>query len=172
MKQLRIRPESSSDIPGINSLLKAAFNEDSESLLVQQLRVTSEFIDEFSWVLESPNQLLGYLLLSPIDIQHDQSTIASLALAPMAVLPERQRQGLGGLLVNHAIEKAQSAEWGSIIVLGHPEYYPKFGFEVASKWGVTCPFEVPDEVFMAIELAPGSLSAGGKVVYPAPFTSL
>lgn len=164
-----IRPEHTKDFAAIDSLLNAAFQQESESLLVQELRDTSEFISDFSLVLELESRVSGYLLLYPISITSGKFEIQSLALAPMAVLPENQNQGWGGRLVEHALVHAKSKGWGSVIVLGHPKYYPKFGFQPASYFKVSGPFEVPDEVFMAIELMPQALESGGQVVYPAPF---
>lgn len=164
-----IRSETSDDITGISKVLTSAFNQEAESLLVQELRATRDFITDFSFVMEVENQLVGYLLLYPVDIKNVHNTVKSLALAPMAVIPVKQRQGYGGELVNHALSCAAKDQWGSVIVLGHPGYYPKFGFQPASNWGVTCPFKVPEEVFMAIELIPGSLEQGGSVIYPEPY---
>lgn len=164
-----IRSETSDDIAGITKVLTSAFNKEAESLLVQELRVTREFITNFSFVIEIENQLVGYLLRYPIDIKNVHNAIKSLTLAPMAIIPDKQRQGYGGELVNHALSCAAKDQWESVIVLGHPGYYPKFGFQPASNWGVTCPFNVPDEVFMAIELVPGGLKQGGAVIYPEAF---
>ena len=88
----------------------------------------------------------------------------------MAVLPKFQKKGIGGSLIIEGLKKAKELGYKSVIVLGHKEYYPKFGFKKASKWGIVCPFEVPDEYFMAIELTAETLSEKtGTVVYPQEF---
>ena len=164
-----IRPERTTDYRAIDSLLNAAFEQDSESLLVHELRTTHDFISALSLVLEIKNHVSGYLLLYPIRINSDKNRIKSLALAPMAILPEYQNQGWGGNLVEYSLAQAKLKGWDSVIVLGHPNYYPKFGFQPASKFAVHGPFKVPDEVFMALELKPRALESGGDVVYPEPF---
>ncbi len=96
--------------------------------------------------------------------------IKSLALAPVSVLPEYQNKGIGKDLIHKALEQAKELGHQSIVVLGHPEYYPKFGFEKASQWGIEASFEVPDEAFMAIELYKNSLeNVSGIVEYSSVF---
>jgi putative acetyltransferase len=88
----------------------------------------------------------------------------------MAVLPSLQQSGIGSQLVRTGLQRATELGYGSVIVLGHPRYYPKFGFAPASRWGITTAYEVPDEAFMAIELKPGALEGrAGAVVYPDAF---
>ena len=164
-----VRPETEEDITGVHRLLDVAFGQPAESLLVQKLRNTPEFHQGFSLVLDSAQSLIAYLLLYPIKIKNKTQELDSLALAPMAVAPEYQHQGYGSKLVLEAIGIAKSEGWGSIVVLGHPEYYPRFGFLPANRWKVTGPFDVPETVFMAMELKSGALSKGGAVIYPPPF---
>ena len=166
-----IRSERSSDIAAIGELLTNAFGSTEESLLVEDLRNSSNFISDFSLVSIEGDLLSGYLLLFPIKIKYQDQETPSLALAPMAVLPEKQRQGYGSALVKEGLARARSAGWGSIIVVGHPDYYPKFGFELANKWNLSCPFDLPTEVFMALELKKGSIIPNGYVEYPDPFLS-
>jgi predicted N-acetyltransferase YhbS len=163
------RPETNEDIDDVYRLLDVAFGQSTESVLVQKLRATPEFQQGYSLVLDSAQSLIGYLLLYPIIIKNKDHEIASLALAPMAVDPDFQNQGFGSKLVIEAIGVAKSSGWGSIVVLGHPEYYPRFGFLPASQWNITGPFDVPDSVFMALELKPGEIIQGGAVIYPPPF---
>ncbi|WP_455367207.1 GNAT family N-acetyltransferase, partial [[Eubacterium] cellulosolvens] len=114
--------------------------------------------------------IVGHILFSKIKIRGEKDH-ETLALAPMAVLPKFQKQGIGGKLIREGLNKARELGFDSVIVLGHNEYYPRFGFERASKWNITCPFEVPDEAFMAIELNPGALSVkAGIVEYPKEFS--
>ena len=102
----------------------------------------------------------------------ETAEFASLALAPMAVLPEYQNKGVGSQLVRTGLMQAGSMDHKSVIVLGHPEYYPRFGFAPASRWQIKPPFDVPDEAFMALELKEGALKdVCGVVEYPKAFTS-
>jgi predicted N-acetyltransferase YhbS len=88
----------------------------------------------------------------------------------MAVVPEFQRQGIGGELIKHGLDKAKELKYKSVIVLGHEPYYPKFGFAPASKWNIKSPYDVPENVFMAIELVKDGLKdVSGTVRYPKEF---
>lgn len=115
-------------------------------------------------------EIVGHILLSKIKINNDNQFAESLALAPVSVLPEYQNKGIGRLLILEALKKAKELEYNSVVVLGHPEYYPKFGFEKASSWGIKAPFEVPEEAFMALELQENALyNISGVVEYPSAF---
>lgn len=108
-------------------------------------------------------------MLSRIEIeQPDQTRIPSLALAPVSVLPNFQGRGIGTALIREVLQRAASAGHPSVIVLGHPDYYPRFGFQPASGFGVRAPFDVPDEAFMALELERGALQPG-IIRYSAAF---
>lgn len=108
--------------------------------------------------------------MSKITIKNSAETIESLALAPVAVLPNFQNRGIGTLLITEALKQAKDLGYLSVVVLGHPEYYPKFGFEKASKWGIKAPFDVSHDTFMAMELYENALeNASGIVVYPRVF---
>jgi predicted N-acetyltransferase YhbS len=94
----------------------------------------------------------------------------SLALAPVAVLPEYQNQGIGGKLIMEGHRLARELGYGSVIVVGHPAYYPRFGYKPASRWNITASFEVPDEAFMALELLEGGLKdVSGEIEYVKEF---
>ena len=108
-------------------------------------------------------------MLSKITIEQDGASVDSLALAPVSVATGYQKK-IGGKLIVAALEKAKELGYGSVIVLGHPEYYPKFGFKKASEWNIKAPFEVPDEAFMAVELSENALqSIEGVVQYSSAF---
>ncbi len=97
----------------------------------------------------------------------------TISLAPLSVRPELQKQGIGGRLIKEGLEACKKLGYGSVIVLGHPEYYPKFGFEPASKWGIDDPFGAPEEAFMALELKEGALEGvSGVVDYPEEFNDV
>jgi putative acetyltransferase len=100
----------------------------------------------------------------------DESDVELLALAPMAVAPQRQNEGIGSELVREALERAESTTFPLIVVVGHPDYYPRFGFDPASAYGVACPYEgVPPEAWMAYTLPAYEPGTGGMVVYAEPF---
>ncbi len=109
-------------------------------------------------------------MLSKITIEQDGTSVESLALAPVSVARGHQKKGIGGNLIVAALEKAKELGYGSVVVLGHPEYYPKFGFKKASEWNIKAPFEVPEEVFMIMELTENSLrGVEGIVQYSSAF---
>jgi putative acetyltransferase len=104
-------------------------------------------------------------MFSPV-LLAGHSALKIMGLAPMAVLPEHQRTGIGSALVRAGLEACSDLGYGAVVVLGHPEYYPRFGFKPSTRFGIGCEYEVPEEVFMAIELQPGYLAtASGKVQY-------
>ncbi len=96
-----------------------------------------------------------------------------MGLAPMAVAPEHQRKGIGSALVRAGLEQCKQLGFAAVVVLGHPEYYPRFGFSPSSRFGINSEYEVPEEVFMAMELQPGALSGKtGRVKYHAAFSNV
>lgn len=148
------------------------FSDKKEHMLVSRIRKSNEFIPELSLAAidKDNNEIVGHILLSKIKINNENQSAESLALAPVSVLPNYQNKGIGKLMIYEALEKAKKLGYTSVVVLGHPEYYPKFGFKTASLWGIKAPFEVPDEMFMAIELSENSLDrVSGIVEYSSVF---
>lgn len=116
-------------------------------------------------------EIIGHVLLSKIKIVNGDKSVDSLALAPVSVAPDYQKKGIGSLLISNILREAKELRYHSIIVLGHKEYYPKFGFKSASLWNIRAPFEVPDEVFMAMELTENALqNVQGVVQYSEAFS--
>ncbi|NQT59456.1 MAG: N-acetyltransferase [Bacteroidetes bacterium] len=175
-----IREETIKDHQKIFDVNKEAFKQDDESRLVERIRAGESFMPELSLVAEVDETLVGHILFSKIKILGDQHTeFHTLSLAPLAVLPAYQGNGIGGLLVTKGLLVAKGLSvtnglgFSSVIVLGHKDYYPGFGFRKASEWHITCPFEVPDEAFMAIELVEGALAGKvGIVEYPKEFDGI
>ena len=166
---LIIRKEKEKDQKDIFEVNKLAFGQEEESQLVDRIRKGINFIPDLSIVAEINNRVIGHILFSKIRIL-GSSAFETLALAPMAVIPEFQGQGIGSRLVRNGIKKAKELGFDSIIVLGHKDYYPRFGFKEASLWDIKCPYQVPDEVFMAIELKDNALEGrAGTVSYPDEF---
>jgi putative acetyltransferase len=164
-----IRKEEEKDHKKIYEINKSAFGQEDESKLVEKIRSGNNFIPGLSLVADIDNGTIGHILFSRIKIV-GSSVFETLALAPMAVIPEFQRQGVGSALIKKGIKIVKELGFDSIIVLGHEDYYPKFGFKRASKWDIKCPFEVPGEAFMAIELNDRALEGrAGTVKYPDEF---
>lgn len=172
---IEIRRENISDFEQVYSLIKEAFKDDEhsdhlEQELVNRLRESKSFIPEFSLVAELDSRIVGYILLTKIKINNVNSSFDSLALAPVAVLPKFQNHGIGSILINEAHKVAVSLGYKSIVVLGHKDYYPRFGYKPCSNFNIKLPFDVPAEYCMALELvADGLLGVSGTVEYDAEF---
>ena len=172
-----LRQETPTDYHVVHELVQKAFaseihSDHREHLLVENLRKSEHFIPELSIVATIDNLVVGYILLSKIKIVNPKQTFNSLALAPVAVLPEYQKNGIGRALINYAHEKAKQLNYSSIILLGHKDYYPKFGYKLASTFGIKLQFDVPEENCMAIELCQYALKGiSGIVEYPKEFYS-
>ncbi|RFS22707.1 N-acetyltransferase [Chitinophaga silvatica] len=170
-----IRREEPKDYPIVFTLLEAAFRDEmhsdhKEQFLVERLRKSQAFVNELSIVAEQDGEIVGYILLTEIDIQQNEELTPSLALAPVAVLPTHQYKGIGGQLIEYAHNKARSLGYQSVVVLGHETYYPKFGYQPAENFGIRFPFDVPAENCMVLELVPGSLkNVKGLVRYSPAF---
>ena len=141
-----IRQEQPTDIPAIREVNRRAFGQDQEGNIVDALRTNRGIL--LSLVAVSEDRIVGHILYSPAVI----GAVEGGALGPMSVLPEFQRRGIGTQLVESGNRKLMAAGCPYIIVLGHPGFYPRFGFEPASTRGITCEWEVPDDVFMVLAL--------------------
>ncbi|MGM7700600.1 GNAT family N-acetyltransferase [Pseudalkalibacillus sp. Hm43] len=168
-----IRAEQPSDVEKIREVNDSAFEQENEGKLIAKLRESEAFVEELSLVAETEQQeIIGHILFSRIRIETESGMVDShsLALAPMAVKPESQNKGIGSALVREGLKRAEEIGYESVVVLGHPTYYPKFGFIPASEKGIKPPFDVSDEVFMVLELDPGALDeVEGTVRYPDAF---
>lgn len=166
-----IRPELNTEYNKTEEIIQKAFlneeySDQKEHLLVNRIRKSDTFIPELSLVaLNQGEDVIGHILLSKIKIIDGNNEVDSLALAPVSVTPEYQKKGIGSQLIQAALKNAKDLGYRSVIVLGHKDYYPKFGFKPASLWNIQAPFEVPDEVFMALELTPNSLEKVQGVVH-------
>ena len=175
-QNITIRQETPDDYARVIELTAKAFeampfSEGDEDKLVENLRKAPTFIPELSLVAELDNQLVGHILFTPLVIDNGQQQFQSLVLGPVSVLPEFQKQGIGGQLIVAGHQKARDLGFQSVILIGHPEYYPRFGYKTASGWGLKVAMELPsDDVFMAIELTENALSGvSGMVVFPPEF---
>jgi putative acetyltransferase len=154
-----IRVELEGDRQGVRRVNEAAFGQAAEADLVDALR--SAGAAEVSLVAEADGQIVGYFLFSPVSVAEAGESPKIAGLAPMAVLPSYQRRGIGSLLVKQGLEDCRKAGMQAVVALGHPDYYPRFGFRRASTFGLRCEFDAPDEAFMALELTPNILSGNG-----------
>jgi len=170
---ITLRKEEAKDFQNIAMVNDVAFGRKAESKLIDTLRNTKEFIPDLSAIAEVDGKVIGHILFYPITINEGEKKHISLALAPMSIIPAFHKKSIGKLLVIYGLQAAKNLGHKSVIVLGHPSYYPKFGFEPASKWNIKSPFPAPDEAFLAIELEKGSLEkVAGTVVYPKAFDGL
>ena len=165
-----IRPETAEDYDAIRKVNVLAFGREVEARLVEALRGSSEFVPELSLVAVEGGRVVGHILFSPLVIETKDGAVPALALAVLAVRPEFQNQGIGSELVREGLERCRSLGHRIMVVVGHPAYYPRFGFSPARARGLEAPFTVPDEAFLVLELVPGALDGvAGTVKYPPPF---
>jgi len=153
---LTIRPESPEDIESIGYVNEQAFGGKDETRLVEKLRKRG--VLTISLVAIQDGEMVGHIAFSPVVIESENSSFEAITLAPMAVLPVYQRKGIGSQMVRAGLEECRRLGHEIILVLGHPEYYPRFGFVPARAKGIDCEFEVPDEAWMILELREGALA--------------
>ncbi|MEU6483760.1 bifunctional class I SAM-dependent methyltransferase/N-acetyltransferase [Streptomyces sp. NPDC046887] len=163
----RTRPEAPADLTAVHRLNAAAFGREDEAALVEALRADpAAWLPELSYVAEAPDgSVAAYALLTRC---HVDGTPA-LALAPVAVAPEHQRRGAGRAVVRAVLDAARARGERLALVLGHPEYYPAFGFTPASRYGIRPGFEVPDAAMMALDLAGSGELPAGRIRYAPAF---
>jgi putative acetyltransferase len=167
---MRIRMEEAADIPRIHAVNLAAFESATEATLVDALRVQA--VDAISLVAEDDRDIVGHIMFSPVRLT-GADDIRTMALAPMAVIPERQRAGIGAAMVRDGLAQCRRRGVEAVFVVGHPAYYPRFGFTLASSFGIACEFEVADEAFMAVELVAGVLRGkAGTIFFHQAFRAL
>lgn len=146
-----IRQETRDDIADVRAVHELAFGQPLEANVVDKLRDNCEGLR--SLVAVENGKVVGHILFSPAEIEGPHGIIKGMGLAPMAVLPDMQRRGIGTQLIHKGVEELRKLQCPFIIVLGHPSYYPRFGFERSSRYGIRCQWEgVPDEAFMILWL--------------------
>lgn len=162
-----IRAETEADDAAVRRVNESAFESPNEANIVVALHKQAHPV--VSLVAEEKGEIVGYIMFSPVE-PADCPELEIMGLAPMAVSPEQQRKGIGTALVHSGLEQCRKLGIGAIVVLGHPEYYARFGFVPAARFGIGCEYDVPEDVFMAIELIPGYLrEAHGTVRYHPVF---
>ena len=179
LEGIRIRKALISDLPGILSVVKNAFenmvySDQSEEALVKCLVSSTSFVPSLSIVAEHKNAIVGHILLTRITIEDNKgNSVPSLALAPLAVEPIFHRKGIGTQLIKHAHSKALNLGYQSIIVVGDANYYTRFGYHSILEFNVELPFDVSKEHCLILELIPGILdNISGVAKYAKCFQTL
>jgi putative acetyltransferase len=171
MTTVSIRGEQPGDADGIRETNEQAFGAPLEANLVDTLRESAQE-HYLSLVATIDGRVIGHILFTPVTIEPAVDRRIA-GLAPMAVHPDYQRSGVGSQLIRAGLEECRRRGYAAVIVLGHPEYYPRFGFVPAHIFGLTCEFPSPPEAFMAIELESSALSGiEGLVRYRHEFAEL
>lgn len=169
-----IRTEEFKDYNEVYRLNFEAFNSrEDESKLIERIRSSKFFVPELSIVAEVEEEIVGHILLSKAEIVDKDVKHEVIVLAPIAVKPSLQKRGIGGELIREGLARCRKLGYSLVLLIGHPEYYPKFGFKPARKHGIELrQFEVSDNVFMVYELIEGSLKTiNGELMYPKAFFS-
>jgi predicted N-acetyltransferase YhbS len=161
-----IQQETAADYARVYELIVAAFNRDNEAKLVEALRRSDAFVPELSLVAKKGNDVVGYILFSKVKIAGHESHRA-LGIGPVAVSPEFQGEGIGSRLIRMGLKKAKEFGYDSVLLIGSPKYYPRFGFRPASNWNITTSYNEPTATF-ALELREGSLSGVSGLAQYAP----
>jgi putative acetyltransferase len=166
---ITIHDEQPADIESIGRINTQAFGQPAEAQLVDALRARGKILFSLvAWKEETP---VGHVLFSPLLTDDRELLVGGAALGPVAVLPSFQNQGVGARLVRHGLAELKTAAARFVVVLGHPEYYPRFGFAPAQEFGMSCEFDVPPEVFMVLELQQRVLEGwSGRVRYQPEFS--
>ena len=164
---MRVRPETEADRAAIRAVNEVAFESPAEADIVDALR--SKGAELVSLVADRDGVVLGHILFSPVSLA-GCGELKLMGLGPMAAVPRHQREGIGSALVREGLNRCVLLGVHAVVVVGHPWFYPRFGFAAASGYGLRCEYDVPDDVFMIAELARGALRAvSGLIRYDAAF---
>jgi len=162
-----IRAEEDRDRDAVHGVNASAFETPVEADLVDALREHARPL--VSLIAEGNGAIVGHIMFSPVSLS-GHPALKLMGLAPMAVAPDHQRKGVGSALVRAGLERCRQLGFGAVVVLGHPAYYPRFGFSSSARFGIGCEYDVPEEAFMVVELEAGFLrGASGTIQYHAAF---
>lgn len=165
---MNIHCETPLNYPAIAEVNILAFGQENEARLIETIRYSNRYIPELSLIAEVEGIVVGHILFSYIDLVGEE-TLQVLGLAPLAVRPQFQNKGIGSALVQTGLEIAEDRGEAIIIVLGHPQFYNRFGFETSVNYEIESPFPVPEDFFMVKPLPKYHERYKGKVVYPSAF---
>lgn len=164
---ISIRREIPQDIDAVYTVNCQAFGRTPEADLVNTLRTREDNI--ISLVALENDKIVGHILFSPMTVEKQPENKHSIGLGPLAVLPGYQHSGIGSKLVRHGLDECRRNGFAVVAVLGHPAFYPRFGFTPSIKYAVKCEFDSPPEAFMLLELKPGALAVlKGQVIHYRP----
>jgi putative acetyltransferase len=150
-----VRPEKPEDVSAIHTVVELAFGRAAEADLVDALRRNGKVI--LSLVADDNGQIAGHILFSPVTLRSNETELTGVGLAPLAVIPDRQNRRIGSMLVEEGLKRLREDGCRFVVVLGHPHYYPRFGFIPAGRFDIKSEYDVADKVFMAMELQAGAL---------------
>ena len=162
-----IRPEGPADYEAVSRAVADAFGRENEARLVERMRDTPNYLPELSLVAEEDGAIAGHVMFTYVTLDDDARGI--LCLAPLSVTPKRQKDGIGGALIKEGAARADALGEPLVVLVGHPAYYPRFGFEPARPLGLEPPPGTHDAVFMALRLSKYDSSVRGHVSWPAVF---
>jgi putative acetyltransferase len=166
--EIAVRLEAAADQLAVFRVNAAAFGREKEARLVDALRLSDASVPELSLVAEKNGVIVGYILFTKVEFTSNPDH-RGLAIGPVSVAPDVQKLGIGGELIKTGIEKARKLGFDSVMLLGHPEYYPRFGFVPASNWNITTSYGAPNATF-ALELKQGALDhTAGEARYAKEF---
>lgn len=164
--RLQLEMEGEADAAGVRAVNDAAFGLPAEGRIVDALRGAGALT--ISLVARAEGRIVGHVAFSPVTPMRGSANL--LGMGPVAVIPALQRQGIGSELIRAGLAQARLGGYDGVVVLGHPDYYPRFGFAPASRFGIQCEYDVPDDAFMALPLTPAGLTnCAGLVRYHAAF---
>ncbi len=169
-ERLRIRAEAPSDHEAISTIVEAAFGRRMEARLVELLRESDCYLPDLTLVAEQGGEIVGHVMISYATLRRADDEVRVLSLAPFAVAPKRQNDGIGSALMRESISRADETKEPLVMLIGHPNYYPRFGFERARPLGIEPPPPgAPDAVFMVRKLSNYDESYQGQLIYPQAF---
>lgn len=165
-----IRAEEPGDWVAVHAVNVSAFETPLEANLVDALRDQAQPL--VSLIAEDNGAIVGHIMFSPVSLS-GHPALGIMGLAPMAVAPVYQRKGIGSALVRDGLDQCKRRGFGAVVVLGHPAYYPRFGFSAATRFGIVCEYEVPEDAFMVVELHAGFLrGVSATAKYHAAFSEV
>lgn len=167
---MRIRQETFRDFEAVADVIRSAFNQEDEVILVKNLRLSKEYIPELSLIALKDDLIIGHILFSKILIKLKTSETSALSLAPLSVRPEFQKKGVGSKLIEKGLEVCKKKGFKVVCVLGNENYYLRFGFRLSTEYDIYPPNEEWNKHFFVKELIPDSLgNVKGKVIFPSEF---